>query len=288
MTTQTAEDWIITFAGAPAVRSLFKPATQIAPSTARFVRRQGDPYIEMAFRSDANAVNAAPREALREFVGLSRDGAAGWLTGEPDRLLAFVRGFGPLGLCRAHQAPLTHTVSFARRGAASCPPQIRRGAGRTVLNEPVAAWLRWSRVAKACLNLTAHSDNSAELKIVQQLFPRAASVLDGVDMWLSCCFFQVALARGPVTRLGDLIPIPPLFGQLGIQLALEVVRAGGVAFCANCGDVCEPRVKPQTRRRAWCRKEECRRAMWREAQRRSRANREPKGEPGNGTQTQRG
>jgi hypothetical protein len=271
-----SHEYVLTLARVEPVSTALRPMPLVRPDSVRLITRHPEPWLEMRF-SGAVAERADSRELLRQFAGLVRDQGDlnqgnFMLTYQPESARAFAARFGALGLCREHGQPLAHRISFGRRRPGFCPLDIRRTDGGIVAREPVIGWMRWSRAAKAILNLIATPSNQDELAKLRLIMGRnAGNVVQAVNIWLSLCFFQTQVEAGPPPRLGNFASVIPLFGQLGLQLALELGRTGGLAICAACGEPCDVRVKPREGRLAWCRKPECRRAMYREAQRRHRA-----------------
>jgi hypothetical protein len=271
----SSSDYVLTLARVEPVSAALRPGPLVRPDSVRLItvryrgrlRRGREPWLEMRF-SGAAAERADSRELLRQFAALTFDSGAC----KPESVRAFAARFGALGLCREHGQPLAHRFSFGGGRAGVCPLDYVQRADCVVVREPVVGWMRWSLAARAILNLIATPGNQDELAKLRLIMGRnAGNVVQAVNIWLSLCFFQTQVEPGPPPRLGNFASVIPLFGQLGLQLALELGRTGGLAICAACGEPCDVRVKPREGRLAWCRKPECRRAMYREAQRRHRA-----------------
>jgi hypothetical protein len=298
-------DYVLTLARAEPVSAALRPGPLVRPDSVRLItvryrgerlRRGREPWLEMRF-SGAAAERADSRELLRQFAALTFDSSQGdfGFGCKPENIRAFAARFGALGLCREHGEPLAHRFSLGGKRAGLCPLDYVQHADCAVVREPIDGWIRWSRAARAILNLIANPGNQDELLALRlATLGDVADVVQAVNIWLSLCFFEVRVEPGPPPRLGNFTSVIPLFGRLGLQLALELGRTGGLAICAACGEPCDVRVRPREGRLAWCRKPECRRAMYREAQRRHRAGlakprrvrNNASGETNNGQETQ--
>jgi hypothetical protein len=271
--TATSYDYALLFVGPRAsVQSSLRAGEWPAPSQVELLEAEDAPELRFVFEQNARPITD-DGGLLREFVNLASD-----VPEEPEllkwnneALLSFARRFGPLGLCGEHAWPITHSLSFADQGGAPCPMRIERGEEHSIVQEQATSWASYSRTARAILNLLVAPANLEELeRLRRNMGPSIDHAGDAIDAWLDLCFFQLSLTQPPFVRLGRLHPTPPLFGQLGLALALEATRTGGAAVCANCGDFCDAKTKPREDRKSWCRKPECRRAQWREAQQRHR------------------
>jgi hypothetical protein len=286
----TVSDWVLRFCGPRGrAQGLLRAGEWWAPSRVDLVEAGQAPELRFVFDS-ATRPAADDGRLLQDFINLAHD-----VPNEPDMvewnkeaLISFARRFGPLGLCRQHAWPITHSLSFAGRPGAPCPMRIRRTRERNTVSERALSWASYSRTARGILNLLVTPNNERELESLRRTMRRPIRhAADAIEAWLELCFFQLSLTEPPFIRLDSLHPIPPLFGQLGLALALEATRTGGAAVCVSCGDLCDLKTKPRQDRRFWCRKPECQRAQSREAQRRHRE-KARQGGKGDGTETQRG
>lgn len=212
---------------------------------------------------------------LLEFANLS--------IGDPERqredVLAFAYRYGVLELCH-HGQPYRHMI---RGHGIICKP-----AGR----EPLQVWFQFAREVAAILRISAklRRDERGASADWEVLFPSrhesvAKMALQGlrfliaakVDTWLRDNGVYPQLywgEEGPAIRLsGDSV-----LAAVARQLAFEVAGMGGLVFCANCKELCEPKLtksgkrrRPRMDRLYWC--QNCgRKAQNRHANRRLRAN----------------
>jgi len=220
---------------------------------------------EVEFRFSAAYKLVRPgRRVLSDFCGLASDAPdhPGFLVSDPQRLQAFAQRYGPLGLCKAHWLPSTHS------GPNLCPLAIERKKAVSVVREPWAAWNRYSRLAAAILSLLLRpaDSRSRDEEVLRTLTAGAAThPRDAVLHWLGAC--RINFWLDAEMHLG-FYSVPSLLGYLGIQLALVASGRRGFALCASCGDLFEPRRLPAPGRRSYCkRKAMCRTARVRDAKR---------------------
>src|SRR5262249_17277602 len=136
-----------------------------APSRVELVQAGHAAQLRFVFEPDARPATD-DGGLLREFVNLTHDvqEAPDLPKWDDEKLLSFARRFGPLGLCGRHEWPISHSVSFDGRRSAQCPMRIARGRDRSVVREGAESWARYSRIARAILNLLVAPDREEELE----------------------------------------------------------------------------------------------------------------------------
>jgi hypothetical protein len=215
-----------------------------------------------AARSQWNARHIPPgADMLRAFVKLA--------DAPPERILAFARRWGPLGICR-HKLPAAHLLD--------CEPLGWDGGGGW---EPLERWRHYAARAQAAL-LVAHwlraggkgdvpgfgalvRDMAKVLLAAGRFGPKPrirppdwwALITGVVNEWI-----EVGGVRPRLLLSGDMpdiarasaarprlvltptwrFPVPEfsLFGALGMQLAFAVSGERGIAPCSVCGTMFEP------------------------------------------------
>jgi hypothetical protein len=197
-----------------------------------------------------------------------------------DKFASFVRRRGVLGLCR-HGLPYPHQAMTGHQRwnrVVNCfPGRLRRGStvgGRPDywLWEPLAAWRRYTRVARATLNIVAElrqgRSGRREDWLVLSPFPPAEAPLPSIDKnpwhyigsvlddWFACRPARLSFTLGDDGQLGiDLDQITgSLFEYLRLQLAFAVGRGAGLALCASCGQLYSPQRRPNPNRLSYCHK----------------------------------
>lgn len=204
---------------------------------------------------------------LRQFVGLA--------DASPDRILAYARRWGVLGICDQHGLPGNHPGPRVRDGKVEyCWPCGWDGRSGW---DPLLAWRQHADDARRILLLASRTRDAdapyAPHSDWEQLAIR-------VNFWLSWGNVRpwlVAPGRGDIARLRLVFasewqivnPEFPLFGVLGMQLAFAVLGERGLIACSYCGNLFEPKRRPRPNQNHPC--ERCgRRAMNRENKRRQR------------------
>lgn len=190
---------------------------------------------------------ARGRDLLLPFATLADQG--------PEEVLGFAERFGPLLLCKCG-LPFTHSIP---RG----PSSLKRISCTPSYSEPISAWKRHARRARGLLQLAidVHKGSVGQPALWREIWgvpgrePKAledaARILETqVQVWLELGMigFDVSVlrpgARGPA-GVG-------LWGALALELALKAAATAGLATCAGCGMLFEPRRLPSSGRRAWC------------------------------------
>ena len=109
-----------------------------------------------------------------------------------------------------------------------CPALSKRRAGWVTLRERFSAWLTYSRLALAIINLVAEPQapgRRSDLNRLDYFFGRRVTgPATAVNFWLSVCRIDLRL-HGKPPRAKPYFPIPVGLAQLGIQLALVGYRA---------------------------------------------------------------
>jgi hypothetical protein len=259
-------------------------------------KHSGERYVEFRYRDSApekpSRLAPSPRRMLTDFVELARGDEPPDLNRvaaeAPALVLAFARRYGNLGVCEKHNLSCWHVVP-------PCPTLSKRRAGWVTLRERFSAWLTYSRLALAILNLVAEPQapgrRSDRNRLDYFFGPRVAGPATAVNFWLSVCRIDLRL-HGKPPRLA-LLPIPVGLAQLGIQLALVVTGRRAIALCDGCGRLFDVKRQPRRDRRRYCPSPDCgKKAAWRDAQRRKRAGlskvRNSEGSDDDGTQAKRG
>jgi hypothetical protein len=249
--------------GEPALGPIVPVEPWVQPVRVVLKRLPARAEVEFTFSAASKLVRPGP-QVLRDFCGLASDvrEQPGFLVSDPQRLQAFAHRYGPLGLCRAHSFPSTHS------GPSLCPLDIDRKKAVSVVRESWDAWNRFSRLAAAIIGLLVRRADTqvGDVEALKTITRGAATnPRDAVLSWLGLC--RINFWLDPEMRLG-FYAVPSLFGYLGIQLALVAGRRRGLAICASCGDLFEPNRMPAVGRRSYCKRTAmCRTARWRDAQR---------------------
>jgi hypothetical protein len=212
-----------------------------------------------------------------------------------ERLVRFAAHFGPLGLCKQHQFPIT--------AKHVCPPNIRPGNPPATLESArtwliLAARLRVLLQVLACLRsrrpvrradwavLSAGTFGAPGVAVTgkhgklhlrspekvpgQRLASRTLAA--GVDMLLRISGLRpVCRHRGGRLTLQVEPERPSLIGALAYQVMLLAGKSDGLAFCTACGEPYVPTKRLTERRRNYCKKSDCLAARHRDAMRDHRA-----------------
>ena len=207
-----------------------------------------------------------------------------------ERLARFAAHFGPLGLCKQHQFPIT--------ASHSCPPDIRPERDPPATLESARAWLYHAARLRAVLQVVAclrsrrpvrpadwavlsagtwgapgvaviGAHGKLHLRPPEKVpGPRLASrtVANGVDMLLRISGLRpVCRYRHGHFTLQVEPETPSLIGALAYQIMLLVCKSDGLALCTACGEPYVPTKRPADRRRNYCKKPACIRARHRDA-----------------------
>ncbi len=237
---------------------------------------------------------------LREFVDL-----AGAQLAAVER---YAYRWGPLGLCKEHRLPHTHTapsrfVAQQFGGLAAhrepCAPSVRLHGGGWQFSEPLSAWQSYARQARALLNIAArlHDGNPGERKdwkvlyegfgVVPSARPRGIALVLWerarlalfVSIWLELGNVRPVLTwwdEAAWVLAGPGLPGFGLFPALAVQLSLAVSATRGFATCSACGVWYPTGRQPAAGRRRYCDKCRADKVPMREARR--AYNRSPKGQ----------
>ena len=201
---------------------------------------------------------------LAQFVGL-RDA-------EPERILAYARRWGVLGIC-PHGLPSSHNPTQdlgAGEVIEGCEGIGRlNDEGQWVFREPIAAWHRFATEAYAIAataarlrgygsgpDLSPHGRLTLTLRLWKALNRWLALGGVGPAIILHPDWPKVEPERALVPTIGA----PGLFGALALRLSLASTGAAGLAPCAGCGEWFSPSVTPRTGERQWCSKPACQKA----------------------------
>jgi hypothetical protein len=242
------------------------PAVDVVPwvAPANVVLKRILPHgvIEFHFRKEREV--RPTRNLLSSFCALTFDSLdrPGYVESNSERVMRFASAYGPLGLCKAHCLPASHTGT----GSSLCPINIKRHRALSVVREPWAGWNRYSRLAAAIVGLLV-AGGPADVQALRAITGRD-DPREVILTWLNWCRINFWLDEN--MRL-DFYTVPSLFGYLGIQLALVAAGRRGVAVCAGCVEFFSPKRQPTPGRRSYCTKKTCQLARWRDAQRDHRA-----------------
>jgi hypothetical protein len=219
------------------------------------------------------------RDALTAFLRLG-DGPEKYFT---DRVLAFIRHWGPLCLCAEHEMPVTHKLECGSVEAMAEPDWYRY--------ERVGAWAVWVSRARSIMKLAhalhngllgraeewgaASSHRRPPLRFATyELAEQQAAVMLLVDDWIRTSEARIQPVWEPDRpaglrfRSGHMV-----FGALAVQLLFAVARApsGQLFFCDGCGEPLFRERLPRVGYRTFCDKPQCKRAQARLAKRDQRA-----------------
>lgn len=255
-------------AGFPAERWTLPEQASLIPDG-----RSGDGFVEFLYRERVPGKPGrkvpSPRPMLAQFAEIARgdepEDSNRVTLSDPDLLLAFARRYGSLGICGRHNVSCWHVVP-------PCPSPFERKAGYWRVRERLSAWLTYSRLARAILNLVAKPQapgRGSDFKRLDYFFERPVpGPATAVNYWLSVCRVALRL-HGEPPRL-SLFPCPAGLAQLGIQIALVVTGRRAIALCDGCGKMFDVKHQPRRDRMRYC--PNCGiKAAWRDAQRRHRA-----------------
>lgn len=212
-------------------------------------RTRGERHTAML---EARAVHGRA-DLLREFVSLR--------AATNERIVDFAKKAGVLGLCK-HGAPASHApprVDSKGRRDLGCEPLGWNGSGA---REPIALWRLYARRAAVLLRIAQRLREDGE----PAAFSREDAELCGfaldaewrtpqytrgvlataVNVWIDDGGMRLRLVdngRGlelGLTPIGMVRVTLPLFGTLGLQLALAVSGERGLVFCNACKKAFEP------------------------------------------------
>jgi hypothetical protein len=206
---------------------------------------------------------------LRRFADLSP-------SKDPLAVLEFARRYGVLHLCE-HGLPASHNpglLRFSRNQFPACKPRGWDGLTPPPRgSEPISEWLALSQRARGILS------------VADKLRTGRPGAQDGwEDAYASTGGFFLEVAGKTVEgdwfalchlvnewiQIGQFIPkvfhrngrivvrfrcwsrFGQLFGALGMQLMLALIRAPGVAVCSNCGGLYRPDRTPAPFRANFC------------------------------------
>lgn len=129
--------------------------------------------------------------------------------------------------------------------------------------EPLAAWRKYSRMARTVLDLAVELDKGKlgakdDWRIVNGDFWPPTTVEEGrsqlervIAGWLAIGYATPYLDwsnPSPEIRLS----VTGLFGAIGVQLLMALGRSEGFAVCSACGSLFMPSPKPRTGKRRYC------------------------------------
>ncbi len=179
-------------------------------------------YIRFQYRQPSVAkrhpaeLATANFQMLKEFANLCRGNAV-----EDGSLLSFATRHGALGLCKEHGRAFAHTRPH-------CPSD--GDAGGTLIIEPTARWLKFSRFAFAIVALIKNPrapERDRELAILR------SDPYHAILRWLQDGELKLWFRSRPA-RL-TLYGVPPVWTALGLELATFAIRAKGIILCSACG-----------------------------------------------------
>lgn len=182
----------------------------------------------------------------------------------PARYLTYARTWGVLELCE-HGIPATHNPvpapvpGHATRLSAACHPTG---------SEPLDAWRRYARQARALLNIAAdlHAARVGRAEdwvaVFEHYAPHAPRWQQSSDMdrvmlevvvreWVGLSNVRPAVrwhGDRPRLTLGS----GSLFGALTVQLMLAIGRSDGIAHCSACGQPYIPAKRPSATLNHYC------------------------------------
>ena len=213
-----------------------------------------------------------------------------------EKILAYAKKWGVLGLCANHGLPLSHNrVPFGSQfGMEACWPK-QEG---TLLWEPISSWREFSRCFKTVWSLSQQMNrglagNIEDWLVLRRWEPRASDaswivrdpqdvnrtlalgdsqryLSSVVNLWLLLGGVRPTCSWSETTNQWELLMSagwPPLFGQLTMKLMVAVADKEGFATCSNCRNWYIPTKRPSPNRRNYCQRDECKQAAWRDSKR---------------------
>jgi hypothetical protein len=154
----------------------FPAAPQVIPDV-RLSRREF-----LCWRPGGTKPIASFERLLHDFVDLT----------DARGVLEFTMKYGPLYLCSEHKRPVMH-----RLDRVLCPPHFKSGVNDLELSEPVAAYLGFSRMARALLGV---ADKATSGKTIT------------ADEWIKCglagSYTAHAVRAGGTSNAPSRLPFP--------------------------------------------------------------------------------
>jgi len=229
---------------------------------------------------------------LEEFVALAE--------ADEGKYLEYAYRWGLLDLCKEHRKATNHNYNcepmVPHRMVVMGPTDRAFKEHRKKLlseGEPISAWRRYARFAKALLNIAAklhegklgsdedwrtlhfdragflgwnHVEKRKEANFSDIDFEKSL-VVDGVNTyWLGSGGVQPRIywkASRPTITFECPKPYGKLFANLAIQLMMAVSQLDSVAICSACGQSYEPKRRPKSNQRRYC--PDCKKVAWRAA-----------------------
>lgn len=248
--------------------------------------------IKISPQAKKSVLITPSRGMLEEFVALAD--AAG------HKYLEYACRWGLLELCKEHHEPTNHNYNCeplvpSRMVVFGPTDKAAQEHRETLLStgEPICAWRRHARFARALLNIAArlhegepgsdedwetlHFDEAGFLgwnhperrrrdKSLDIDYEKTL-IADGVNTyWLGSGGVQPRIyweGSRPTITFECPKPYGKLYANLAIQLMMAISQLDSMAICSACGQSYMPRRRPKNNQRRYC--PNCKKVAWRDA-----------------------